>query len=67
MYGDKKHYCGNYKGYRIYQVGQMIGSNFYGEFYASQLRGSRYMKVKDSEHKTWEELKAFLNNLIDKK
>lgn len=55
--GDKKRCIGFYKGLKIYQVGQMIGNNWYGTFYAAKKRGSRYMKIKDSDSNTWEKLK----------
>ena len=53
----KKHYCGMYKGLNIYQEGQFIGSNWYGTFYATKKRKKNYVKIKDSESRTFEELK----------
>lgn len=55
--GDKKHYCGRYRGLDIYQVGQMIGSNWYGHFYAAKKRKKNYVKIKNSESPSWEKLK----------
>lgn len=55
--GDKKKLCGFYKGLKIYQVGQMIGSNWYGHFYAAKKKNNRFYKIKDSESKTFEILK----------
>lgn len=54
---DKKHYCGRYRGLDICQVGQMIGNNWYGHWYAAKKRNKRYVKIKESESKTFEELK----------
>jgi predicted DNA-binding transcriptional regulator len=53
----KKHYCGIYKGLKIYQDGEVIGFNWYGFFYATKKRKKNYMKIKDSESKTFEQLK----------
>jgi hypothetical protein len=55
--GDSKHLCGEYRGLRIYQVGQMIGSHWYGHFYAAKKRKKNYVKIKDSESPSWEKLK----------
>ena len=57
---DKKHFCGTYKGYRIYQVGCMIGSGWYGEFYAAKKVKRNYVKVRGSETSTLERLKAWV-------
>ena len=54
---EGKRCCGFFRGLKIFQVGQMIGNNWYGHFYAAKKRGSRYMKIKDSESNTWEQLK----------
>ena len=35
----------------------MIGSNWYGHFYAAKKRKTRYVKIKDSESPSWEKLK----------
>ena len=59
---DKTYYCGTYKGYRIYQCGCMIGSGFYGYFYASSKRKTNYVKVKDSDSATWKGLKDKIKN-----
>jgi predicted DNA-binding transcriptional regulator len=53
----RKHYCGIYKGLRIYQDGEVIGFNWYGIFYATKKRKKNYVRIKDSESRTFEELK----------
>ena len=53
----RKYYCGMYKGLRIYQDGEVIGFNWYGTFYAAKKRKKNYVKIKDSESRTFEELK----------
>ena len=55
--GDRKHYCGMYRGLKIYQVGQTIGNNWYGHFYAAKKCKTNYVKIKDSESPSWEKLK----------
>lgn len=62
-HGDKKHYCGTYKGYGIWQLGQFIGSNWYGTFYATKKIKVRSRKVENSEHRSLEALKSFIDNL----
>lgn len=46
----KKSYCGRYRGVDVYANGQMIGNNWYGEYYAVIKRGAskRRMKIKES-------------------
>lgn len=53
----RKHYCGIYKGLRIYQEGEVIGFNWYGIFYAAKKRKKNYVRINDSESRTFEELK----------
>ena len=53
----RKHYCGIYKGLRIYQEGEVIGLNWYGIFYAAKKRKKNYVRINDSESRTFEELK----------
>jgi predicted DNA-binding transcriptional regulator len=53
----RKHYCGLYRGLRIYQDGEVIGFNWYGIFYATKKRKKNYVRIKDSESRTFEELK----------
>ena len=53
----KKHYCGNFRGFDIWQYGQMIGNNWYGIFYATKKINGRNRKIKDSEFSSWEQLK----------
>ena len=64
---DKKHYCGRYKGIDVWQCGQMIGDNWYGTFYVTIRKGKsgRRMKVKDSECRSWESLKEYINKNIN--
>lgn len=52
-----KYYCGLYRGLKIYQMGHMIGNHWYGHFYAAKKHKSRYIKIKESESKTFEQLK----------
>ena len=52
-----KYYCGFYRGLKIYQDGEVIGNNWYGYFYAAKKRKKNFVKIKDSESKTFEELK----------
>lgn len=59
-----KHYCGTYKGYKVYQEGQMIGNGFYGKFYASQKKGERYCKLKNSVCDSVEEIKKYIENHV---
>ena len=42
---DRKHYCGTYKGFKVWQYGCMIGSNWYGDFYITIPRGG--IKTRD--------------------
>ena len=53
----RKHYCGIYKGLRIYQEGEVIGFNWYGIFYAAKKRKKNYVRINDSESRTFEEVK----------
>lgn len=59
----KKHICGVYKGFRIVQEYEMIGTGVYGIFYPCELKGTRWYRIKDTEFKTLEEIKKY----IDKK
>lgn len=58
---------GNYKGYKVYQDGEIIGHNWYGEFFCKELKNGRYYKVKGSVCKSLETLKAFIRAIEDKK
>ena len=53
----RKHYCGMYNGLNIYQEGEYIGPNWYGIFYAAKKRKKNYVRINDSESRTFEELK----------
>lgn len=59
----EKHYLGEYKGYRVFQVGNMIGNNFYGTFFAARKKRlhTRWRIVKESERKTLGELKKWIS------
>ena len=57
---DKKHYCGTYKGVKVWQYGCMIGNNWYGDFYITQEKNGRNYKVKDSVRRSWEDLKKYI-------
>lgn len=59
---DKKYYCGKYKGYKVFQVGEMIGNNFYGYFYAAKLCNKNYIKDKQSERNTLKELEEYIDS-----
>ena len=62
---DRKHYCGRYKGIDVWQFGCMIGSGWYGDFYITEKRGKsqRNMKVEGSVHRSWEDLKKWINEV----
>ena len=63
--GDKKTYCGRYKGINIWQFGQIIGSNWYGDFYCTRRKNGRNYKVKDSVCKTLDDIKEYIDNHLD--
>jgi hypothetical protein len=65
--GDKKHYCGKYKGIDVWQIGQIIGSNWYGDYYVTVPRGAtrRNMKVKDSVCRTLAAVKGYIDRNRD--
>lgn len=60
---DKKHYCGTYKGVKVWQYGCMIGNNWYGDFYITQEKNGRNYKVKDSVRRSLEDLKKYINEV----
>ena len=63
-----KHYCGKYRGFLIYQDGEVIGQNWYGMYFARERQANgAYRKVKGSEFGTWDGLKNFLNKRADEK
>lgn len=64
---DKKSYCGRYKGIDVWQCGQMIGNNWYGDFYVTVPRGKtrRNMKVKDSVCRSLDGVKDYIKRHID--
>lgn len=57
----KKHICGVYKGIRIVQEYEIIGTGVYGIFYPCELKGTRWYKIKNTEFKTLEEIKKYIN------
>jgi hypothetical protein len=65
--GDRKTYCGTYKGFMVWGCGQQIGNNWYGDYYITVPRGKtkRQMKVKDSVCRSVEALKDYVNSHID--
>lgn len=60
---DKKHYCGTYKGVKVWQYGYMIGNNWYGDFYITQEKNGRNYKVKDSVRRSLEDLKKYIDEV----
>lgn len=62
---DKKTYCGTYKGICVWQFGCMIGNSWYGKFYCSKRKNGRNYKVKDSECRSLEEIKEYINNHLN--
>lgn len=62
---DKKHYCGTYKGIKVWQIGQMIGNGWYGHFYVTKCKNGRNYKVKDSICSSSEEIKKYINNHLE--
>ena len=60
---DKKHYCGTYKGVKVWQYGCMIGNNWYGDFYITQEKNGRNYKVKDSVRRSLEDLKKYIDEV----
>ncbi len=58
---DRKTFCGHYKGVKVWQFGTMIGNNWYGVFYASKAKNGRNYKVKDSECKSLDEIKKYID------
>lgn len=64
---DRKHYCGIYKGFKVWQYGCMIGSGWYGIFYITIPRGKtkREMKDKDSVCRSLDALKKYVDNNLD--
>lgn len=60
---DKKHYCGTYKGVKVWKYGCMIGNNWYGDFYITQEKNGRNYKVKDSVRRSLEDLKKYIDEV----
>lgn len=56
---------GTYHGVRCYSVGQMIGNNWYGSYYCAKLKNGRNYKVKDSERRSVDELKKYIDEHIN--
>lgn len=59
---DRKTYCGTYKGVKVWQFGSMIGNNWYGVFYCSKMKNGRNYKVKDSECRSLNGVKEYIDN-----
>ena len=59
---DKKHFCGTYKGVYVWQLGCMIGNNWYGTYYAAQLRNTRYIKDKQSERSSMDDVLEYIDS-----
>ena len=60
---DKKHYCGTYKGVKVWEDGCIIGNNWYGDFYITQEKNGRNYKVKDSVRRSLEDLKKYIDEV----
>jgi hypothetical protein len=58
---EKKHYCGTYKGVKVWQFGCMIGNNWYGVFYCTKEKNGRNYKVKDSECHSLDAVKGYID------
>ena len=63
----KKHICGIYKGYRIVQEYEIIGTGVYGMFYPCEKKGNRYYKVKNVASSDLEDIKKYINNVVSEK
>lgn len=59
----KKHICGIYKGYRIIQEYEVIGTGVYSTFYPCEKKRNRWYKIKNSNYSTLKGVKEY----IDKK
>jgi hypothetical protein len=58
---EKKHYCGTYKGVKVWQFGCMIGNNWYGVFYCTKEKNGRNYKVKSSEYYSLNAVKKYID------
>lgn len=58
----KRYPIGECNGYKVYQVGNMIGHNFYGTFFAAFQRRkyTRWILARESESKTLLDLKKWV-------
>ena len=59
-----KLYCGTYKGYPVYQDGQMIGNNWYGKFTQQKNVNGRHIRIKESTCGSINEIKAFVDKIF---
>lgn len=62
----KKHICGVYKGYRIVQEYEIIGTGVYGTFYPCEKKGNRYYRIKNVDSSNLEDIKKYINNITNK-
>lgn len=62
----KKHICGIYKGYRIVQEYEIIGTGVYGIFYPCEKKGNRYYRIKNVDSSNLEDIKKYINNITNK-
>ena len=62
---NKKSCCGRYKGVYVWQLGCMIGNGWYGTFYCTKKKNGRNYKVKDSECRSLEALKEYIDKHLD--
>lgn len=63
----KKHICGIYKGYRIVQEYEIIGTGVYGMFYPCEKKGNRWFKMKNVGSTKWEDLKKYIDSWENEK
>ena len=59
----RKHICGIYKGYRIVQEYEIIGSGVYGTFYPCRKINDRWYRIKNMEASKLEDLKNYIDKL----
>lgn len=62
---SKLHYCGKYKGIKVWQDGEIIGQNWYGTFHCSKTKNGRNYKVKDSQCRSLDAIKEYIDRHLD--
>ena len=62
----KKHICGIYKGHRIVQEYEIIGTGVYGMFYPCEKRGNKWYKMKNVASSLLEDVKKYIDNETEK-